>query len=176
MSASDVVLEPAGPKDMPEVMNALKALARDMGDPFKASDNSLSEALFGSPGFALALLARRGGHVVGVALAAPLFSTSGGGAVLYVSDLWVDPAVRRQALGKRLLAEALSVGAARWRTTSIKLTVYSDNTQALDFYAGLGFVLQEKDRSAILSPERANMLRQGLARPGQVSEKADRAG
>lgn len=163
MSVSDLTIAPAEPEDIPALMNALQALARDLDDPFKASQRALSDALFGPYSFAAALLARCQDQVVGAALAAPLFSTSAGACVLYVSDLWVDPAVRRQAVGRRLLAEALSLGAARWQTSSLKLTVYVDNTQALEFYARLGFVLQDSDRSAILFPEQAGMLHKALA-------------
>ena len=150
MSASDLRLHAVGQADLPALMTGLEALARDLGDPFKATTEDISRALFGPERFALAVLAQRGSLPVGVALAAPLFSTVGDGPVLYVSDLWVDAGVRQQAVGRRLLAKVLSEGAARWQTNAIKLTVYSDNTPAMAFYDKLGFILQEKDRSAFL--------------------------
>lgn len=150
MSDSELCIQTARQQDLPALMFALQALAQDLGDPFEATTDTVSTALFGPNCFAMAVLARRREQTLGIALGAPLFSTMGGGTVLYVSDLWVAPAARRQSLGQKLLAAALSEGAARWQVKSIKLTVYADNAQALKFYSELGFVLNENDRSAVL--------------------------
>ncbi|ABG31916.1 N-acetyltransferase [Roseobacter denitrificans] len=158
MSDSKVRIQTVGPADVPDLMAALQALARNLDDPFKVTPEDVSKALFGPDSFTMALLARQGGKVFGAVFAAPLFTTLGGGAVLYVSDLWVDASVRKQSLGRRLLAAAAAEGASRWQTSGIRLTVYSDNAPARAFYAKLGFVVNEKDLTAFLSGTRVAAL------------------
>lgn len=161
MCASDLRIQTVGTEDVSALMRALKALARDLDDPFKATPDDISKALFGPDSFALALLARQGDRVFGTVLAAPLFSTMGGGPALYVSDLWVDVSARQQAVGKRLLVAASIEGSRRWQTTGLRLTVYRDNAPARAFYDRLGFALNEKDLSAFLPGTRVAALQEG---------------
>jgi ribosomal protein S18 acetylase RimI-like enzyme len=163
MSGSDLTIQPVSQADLSTLITCLHALAKDLGDPFHATYDGMAEALFGDDRFAMALLAMEGDHTRGALLAAPLFSTMGGGASVYVSDLWVAPEARRQAVGRRLLASAFRQGRTRWNAKSLKLTVYSDNSRALAFYDRLGFVLQENDRSAIMNSADATALIEALA-------------
>jgi ribosomal protein S18 acetylase RimI-like enzyme len=163
VSGSDLTIRPVSQDDLPNLIACLHALAKDLGDPFHATYDRMADALFGEDRFAMALLASRDDQTLGALLAAPLFSTMGGGASVYVSDLWVAPEARRQAVGRRLLASAYRQGRARWNAKSLKLTVYSDNTRALAFYDRLGFVLQENDRSAIMNGADATALIEALA-------------
>jgi uncharacterized protein (DUF849 family) len=80
-------------------------------------------------------------HMValGAALFSPVFSTVRGGAGAYVSDLWVAPEARGQALGTALLAAVAERTRSDWNASFIKLISYSDNDEALRFYARLGF-------------------------------------
>lgn len=137
--------------DFADFVAALRGLARDLGDRFRATEESLEAALFGPARFAVAHLARVGREVAGAVFAQPYFSTVGGGAGVYVSDLWVAPAHRRRTLGRSLLARAAQDGAARWDARVLKLSVYADNERALDFYARMGFTQLERDRSVILA-------------------------
>lgn len=150
MSVSELTIRVAGPSDLPALTAALRALAVDLGDPFRASDDSLKAALSGANRFAVAVMAEDGGQAVGVLLAAPIFSTRAGGAVLYVSDLWVAPTARRRSLGRKLLAAAAREGSARWQSGALKLTVHADNARAQAFYTRLGFAVSEADRNAFL--------------------------
>lgn len=155
MSASEVTISLATPGDMPAVLAGLQALAQDLGDPFNARPETVGAALFGASGFALAHLAQRPGadreRPLGVALAEPLFSTIYGGAVTYISDLWVAPAARGLGIGQRLLAASAREGSRRWHARCLKLTVDAANERAGEFYRRLGFVLRESDRAAILA-------------------------
>jgi ribosomal protein S18 acetylase RimI-like enzyme len=132
---------------MPALMHALQSLARDLDDPFRMGAATLEAALFGPSPRGLALLAGGAGAV----LAQPTFSTSLGGTVTFVSDIWVSSGARGTGLGRRLLAAAAREGAARWQSVALRLTVYQDNMGARAFYDRLGFVVREADRNALLS-------------------------
>jgi ribosomal protein S18 acetylase RimI-like enzyme len=136
--------------DAPALHAALAALSRDLGDEHRASEEALAAACFGPSAFASALLSEAGGNLVGVALIAPIFSTTRGAAGVYLSDLWVDPAWRGARLGRRLLAEVARHGDERWGATFIKLAVYDENPGAARFYQTTGFAFLGRERNAIL--------------------------
>jgi ribosomal protein S18 acetylase RimI-like enzyme len=82
------------------------------------------------------LSARRGGQVVGGVWAAVQGPNRAGQA--WVNFVWVDPAVRRQGLARRLMdataAEVRSRGAHH-----LALNVFGDNSGAIALYDALGF-------------------------------------
>ena len=82
------------------------------------------------------LSARRGGQVVGGVWAAVQGPNRAGQA--WVNFVWVDPAVRRQGLARRLMdataAEVRSRGAHH-----LALNVFGDNPGAIALYDALGF-------------------------------------
>lgn len=145
MSGSEKV-RLARPDDMPALMRALAALARDLDDPFRIEAATLEAALFGPSCRAFALLAGADGAV----LAQPTISTYLGGSVTFVSDLWVSEGARGTGLGRRLLAAAAREGAARWQAVALRLTVYEGNMGARAFYNRLGFTFRATDRNALL--------------------------
>lgn len=145
MSGSDTI-RVARPEDMPALMRALEMLAHDLGDPFRIAPATLEAALFGPAPRAFALLA--GG--LGAVLAQPTLSTSLGGTVTFVSDLWVNEGARGSGLGRRLMAAAARTGTERWHSVALRLTVYDENARARAFYDRLGFSLREQDRNALL--------------------------
>lgn len=146
MSGSDRI-RVARPEDMPGLMRALGSLARDLDDPFRMEAATLEAALFGPMPCAFALLAEDNGAV----LAQAALSTSLGGTVTFISDLWVSADARGTGLGRRLLAAAAREGAARWQAVALRLTVYQDNVGARAFYNRLGFAIRDEDRNALLS-------------------------
>jgi ribosomal protein S18 acetylase RimI-like enzyme len=152
MSGSEPVIRVAGAGDAAALHAALRALAADLGDPFRAAEADIAAALAGPRAFALALLAG-GAPPAGAALAAPVMSTMAGGAVLHVSDLWVAAPARGRSLGRRLLAAAAREGRARWGTRGLTLTVYDGNAGARAFYARLGFRLRAGDHGAYLDAD-----------------------
>ena len=78
--------------------------------------------------------------MVGAALYSPSFSTAKGGAVTYVSDLWVAESERGSGLGRRLLAAVARDAAECWGAERMKLNVYHATPRPRAFYARLGFV------------------------------------
>jgi len=57
-----------------------------------------------------------------------------------IFSMWVDPAVRRMGVGRRLIA-AVEAWAGEWGATQTVLWVFAANEPALRFYARLGFVI-----------------------------------
>ncbi|SUZ33865.1 hypothetical protein ROE7235_03640 [Roseibaca ekhonensis] len=145
----------AGPEDFATVLAGLHALASDLGDPFAIAETALQDALFGPRPLAFALVA--GGQ--GVALVQPQISTSAGGVLAYISDLWVARTARGTGLGRRLLAMVGRESAARWGAVGLRLAVYDNNTNARDFYARMGFVTHDRDRIAVLTGAEFAMLK-----------------
>lgn len=142
---SDIIISQVTCDDVGLLHHALTCLSDDLGDTHMASLSALEAAGFGATPAWQAMLALRSGQPVGALLASPLFSTTRGGLGLFVSDLWVDTAMRGHGLGQRLLAHALR----EWSPVFIKLSVYQDNPRAQGFYSAAGFASQD-DTNMIL--------------------------
>jgi len=135
-----LVIRPVAEAELGDLHAALVALSRDLGDTHRAGVDELRAAGFGAVAAFHALIARREAAVVGAAMASPVFSTTRGAAGVYVSDLWVAAGERGRGTGRRLLAETLRLGRARWGAGYVRLVVYGDNAGARGFYERLGFV------------------------------------
>jgi len=136
MEASLRIAEAA---DAAALNRALARLSADLGDTHAVSDETLARAGWEAPPAFRAVLAERGAEILGLALYSPCFSTTRGGAGIFVSDLWAAPEARGQGLGRRLLAAALEDGAATWGAGFIRLSAYHASTGAMRFYTALGF-------------------------------------
>ncbi|MEP4767831.1 MAG: GNAT family N-acetyltransferase [Roseibium sp.] len=140
---SEIRIKRAEREDVETLHGALMQLSKDLGDTHAASpEDLLRHGFAGTPAF-FALLAMRQTETMGVLLASPVFSTTRGGAGLYVSDLWVAKSARGEGLGKQLLAATLEHAPESWTITFLKLAVYHDNPNAGRFYARLGFTPRE---------------------------------
>ena len=149
MWPSEVGVRVAKPEDMRAVMTALAALAKDLNDPFRASEAMIREALFGAHAHSVALMA--GDAPRGVVLMSPFVSTVLGCPCAYVSDLWVAQAARGQSLGRRLLCAAAQEAQARWGAEALYLNVYGHSTKSQAFYRHIGFVFHDDARRASLT-------------------------
>ncbi len=136
---TEIAINRAEHADAARLHSALTQLSKDMGDTHAASlDNLLRHGFSQTPAF-FALLATRGEETVGALVASPVFSTTQGGAGLYISDLWVAGEARGAGLGPHLLVAALDHAPADWIVTFLKLAVYHENPDARRFYERLGF-------------------------------------
>ncbi|MCR9056479.1 MAG: GNAT family N-acetyltransferase [Rhodobacteraceae bacterium] len=125
--------------DADPLNQALQQLSADLGETHRAGTKDLVTHGFGDNPAFFALVAERGNVFEGVLIASPVFSTSLGGAGLYVSDLWVSRLARGQGLGPRLLQAALAEAPSAWCIRFLKLAVHNHNIEARRFYARLGF-------------------------------------
>jgi len=122
---------------------ALRALSDDLGDSHAAGLDALRAGLAGDTPPACGLLALEG-EMIGAALYSPVFSTAQGAAGVYVSDLWVDGAVRGRGTGRYLLAEVARRAGTQWGAAWMTLAVYGHSTASRRFYERLGFAPQER--------------------------------
>ena len=136
---TEVVLRLARQGDAARLNRALARLSADLGDTHRATDAEVAAAGWGRAPVFRAILAEAAVDVVGVALYSPCFSTVRGGAVAYLSDLWVAEALRGSGIGRKLLAEAGRDAAATWSARRLKLNVYQTMSQTRRFYEALGF-------------------------------------
>jgi GNAT superfamily N-acetyltransferase len=137
--ADPLLIRPAGPEDVPLLLELLGELAEyeRLADQVRATEELFGQALFSERPAAEALLAERGGEAVGYALFFPTFSTFLAIQGLWLEDLFVRPAHRKSGAGRALLAavaaRARERGAERLEWSALKW-----NELALGFYRGLG--------------------------------------
>jgi len=129
--------------DLALLDRALRALSHDLGDTHAAGREALRAGLMGDTPAAYGLLAADR-DLIGAALYSPVFSTAQGAAGVYVSDLWVDGAVRGRGTGRHLLAEVARRAGAQWGAAWMTLAVYGHSTASRRFYEGLGFAAQDR--------------------------------
>ena len=124
-----------------QVATALRALARDMADPYRMDDALLARVLTQGTSAVLAC----NPAPVGVALYTIFPSTTRGQIGAFVTDLWVDASQRGTGLGRTLLARVRDDVAARWGASFLRLNYYADNPGAAAFYARLGFTAKPSE-------------------------------
>lgn len=117
-----------------QVATALRALARDMNDPYQMEDALLARAL----GVHTHAILAANPAPIGVALYTLFPSTTRGQIGAFVTDLWVDQSQRGTGLGRTLLAHVRDTVATKWGATFLRLNHYH-GSPAADFYARLGF-------------------------------------
>ena len=130
---------PVTHQTLPLLQSALEALSRELGDTHRTDAETMGDALFGPSPACFAILAQSGAKPAGAALYSPVMSTTMGGTGAYVSDLWVAPGERGQALGPRLLANVARHAAPTLQARFLWLISYNDNFRSLAFYDRLGF-------------------------------------
>jgi GNAT superfamily N-acetyltransferase len=104
---------------------------------FVASEEQLDAALFGPRPAAEVLIATKQGAIAGFALYFPSFSTFLGRPGLWLEDLFVRPAFRRQGCGRALLRSLASIALQRG-CGRFEWAVLDWNSRAIQFYRQLG--------------------------------------
>jgi GNAT superfamily N-acetyltransferase len=132
-------IETATPADVPPLLELIRELARfeRLEHEVQATADSLRESLFGSPPVAGALLARGGQELAGYAIYFFTFSSFVGRLGIWLDDLYVRPAYRRQGLGRALLERVTDIGARRG-CGRFEWSALRWNANALQFYQSLG--------------------------------------
>jgi GNAT superfamily N-acetyltransferase len=136
-----ITVSPAEPRDAAAIAVLLEELGRYYGatelEPLDRRIIQINEAIFSQPPAAYALLARDGRRVAGLAAYSFLWPAVGASRSLYLKELYVPDAYRRQGVGSLLLRAvfetAVGLGCSR-----VEWTTDAGNIGARAFYAKLG--------------------------------------
>lgn len=125
--------------DVPALHSMIRGLAEfeELTHLCVATEDDLTEALFGSRPAAEALLARAGDDPAGFALFFHNYSTFRGRPGLWLEDLYVKPEYRGRGAGQALL-RALAAIAVERRCGRFEWAVLDWNVNAIRFYESLG--------------------------------------
>jgi ribosomal protein S18 acetylase RimI-like enzyme len=133
-------VRPAAPGDIPALMR-LKRLLAEGEDSLQAVRAGAADWLrdgFGTAAGFCAFVAEDGGTIIGMATCSRRVITGWNGPVIFLQDLFVEPAHRRRgvawALTARVAAFACELG-----SPIVELTVRADNNSARFFYQRSGF-------------------------------------
>ena len=125
--------------EIPGLLELIRELARfeKLEHEVEATVVLLSASLFGTNPVAGALIGRVDGELAGYALYFFTFSSFIGRSGIWLEDLYVRPAFRRQGLGRAMIEAVARIGAER-NCGRFEWTALNWNNNALDFYRKLG--------------------------------------
>ncbi len=132
-------LRPAVSADVPEILALIHELALYEKEPdaVRTTEADLLRDGFGPEPYFRCTMAEWDGHVAGFALYFFQYSTWEGRPALYLEDLFVRPAFRKQGIGKALFQHLAQVALDR-HCTRLQWECLDWNTPALDFYESNG--------------------------------------
>ena len=132
-------LRPAVSADVPEILALIHELALYEKEPdaVRTTEADLLRDGFGPEPYFRCTMAEWDGHVAGFALYFFQYSTWEGRPALYLEDLFVRPAFRKQGIGKALFQHLAQV-ALDHQCTRFQWECLDWNTPALDFYESNG--------------------------------------
>jgi GNAT superfamily N-acetyltransferase len=165
---SEFRILPAGPADVPVVLELIRALAdfEKLGHMCVATETDIFNALFGQKPIVEVVLAWEGSNPVGFALFFHNFSTFLGRPGLYLEDLFVQPAWRGRGYGRALLLHLARLAVER-RCGRFEWTVLDWNAAAIGFYQALGAAILPDWRIArVTGPGLEKLAAQPLWRGG----------
>ena len=131
----------AAPADVPSLMRLKRSLA-EAEDSLHAVRASAADWLrdgFGPHAGFTAYLDEIGSTAVGMATCSRRTITGWNGPVVFLQDLFVEPAHRRRGIAEALVARVAAL-ARELGSPIVELTVRGDNTTAQTFYQRAGFL------------------------------------
>jgi GNAT superfamily N-acetyltransferase len=164
--AGEVTLRPATRADVPTILGLIRGIAEyeRLSHEVEATQALLREHGFGRRRVFEAILAERDGRALGFALYFYAFSTFKARPTLYLEDLFVVPAERRNGIGSRLLARLAQIAVER-KCGRMEWSVLDWNTPARDLYFKLGAKAMEEWTVFRMTPDAFGRLaRDGVTR------------
>jgi ribosomal protein S18 acetylase RimI-like enzyme len=137
---SAFVVRPAAPGDIPALIR-LKRLLAEGEDSLQAVRASAADWLrdgFGPAAGFCAFVAADGESIIGMATCSRRVITGWDGPVIFLQDLFVEPAHRRRGVARALAARVAAL-ACDLGSPIVELTVRADNNPARCFYQRSGF-------------------------------------
>lgn len=134
-------ITPATPADVPMILQLIRELAEfeRLLHEVQATEEQLTQQLFGPRPSAEVVIARMGEEVAGFALFFHNFSTFLAMPGIYLEDLYVRQKFRGQGCGEALLRHLASLALER-KCGRLEWSVLDWNVRAIDFYKSLGAV------------------------------------
>jgi ribosomal protein S18 acetylase RimI-like enzyme len=131
-------VEPATERDLPRILRLVKGLAEyeQLAHAVAATEATLRESLFVKRA-AEVVIGYAGDEPAGFAVFFQTFSTFLGVPGMWLEDIFVDPAFRRQGLGEALLAYLARIAVERGYGR-VEWSVLGWNELAIGFYQKLG--------------------------------------
>ena len=138
-AVEDLIIREGTPVDVPVILQFIRDLAEYEGiaDRVTATEEGLTDTLFGDAPPAETALAFVGGEPVGFAVFYHTFSTLLGKRGLHLDDLFIRPEWRGYGLGTKMLKWLASLAVER-KCGRFEWWCMKDNTSALDFYHKIG--------------------------------------
>ena len=138
---SDLCIRAAVPGDAGLILQLIRELAdyEKLAHEVVATEQALSQTLFGEQPAAEVIIAERDGEAAGFALFFSTYSTFLARAGIWLEDLYVRPALRGEGIGKKLLAHLAGIAVARG-CGRLEWAVLDWNEPAIGFYRALGAV------------------------------------
>ena len=138
------LIRSARPADAATILRFIRDLAAFEREPdaVEATEEMLSEALFGAHPAAEAVIAEQDGRPLGFALFFHNFSTWTGRRGLYLEDLYVTPDARGRGIGGALLRHLAGIAVARG-CARFEWSVLDWNAEAIAVYRRIGAVGME---------------------------------
>jgi GNAT superfamily N-acetyltransferase len=132
-------IRPAEKGDVRLILSFIKELGEyeRLAHEIVATEEILSETLFGDRRFAEVVFALYDGQPVGYALFFNSFSTFLGRPGIYLEDLYVRPAMRGRGIGKALLVYLAQLAVER-KCGRLEWAVLNWNEPSIAFYRNLG--------------------------------------
>ena len=132
-------IRPAIEADVGEIYAMIRELAvfEKLDDQVVSTAESVQACLFGENRVAEALVVESDGQVIGFAIYFHNFSTFVGRPGLYLEDIYIRPAYRREGIGRSLLAELAKIASQR-NCGRFEWAVLDWNADAIAFYEQLG--------------------------------------
>jgi ribosomal protein S18 acetylase RimI-like enzyme len=134
MKITNIEIRKAEPNDLVQVYELIKELAafeNEPNEPTNSLKKFIEEGTAKHPRFQV-LVAETDNSIVGIALFYYGYS-SWKGSMLYLDDLVVKEAYRKQGIGKKLLDELISI-AKEERINQMRWHVLDWNEKAINFY------------------------------------------
>lgn len=136
---SSLQIRAAQPTDIPEILALIRELAifEELEHQVIDDPEQLAEHLFGSQPYASVQIAEWDGAIAGYILYFFTYSSFRKQPSLYLEDLFVRPAYRRQGIATALLRQLAAIAVER-QCGRVEWSVLDWNQQAIAFYEGLG--------------------------------------
>jgi GNAT superfamily N-acetyltransferase len=149
----ETTIRPATRADVAQILRYIRALAAYERAPeaVTATEASLEREGFGPNPFYFCLIAENDGQTAGYAIYFFNYS-SWVGPGIYLEDIFVEPELRGQGIGKALLERVAAIAVEKG-CRRLQWAVLDWNTQAIEFYRAMGAEFMDEWRNVRMSGE-----------------------